>query len=342
MKLSRPYFGLVCLLPAAFGLLLLSGCKSGFGGDDGFSWKNPFTSSKSEDSEREVAKKEPAKKKEVAKKDDTASPAFAEDTSRARNLEKAGKYEEARTVYQRLIVKYPERYEPYHRLAVVADRQKRFLEAQGLYAEAIRLNPKNPDLFNDLGYCQFLQGRLDKAEASLLKAVSLAPSNPKYRNNLGMVYGHQGRYDEALAQFRRAGSESDAYYNLAFVKAAKDDVEGAKECFNLALAADPTFEPARRALASFRKADENPVAAMESGPSMENGTYWVPYNEDGEDKSKTQTASLNTPSTDETSSPDSRTAKATTATKPMRTTSQSQLRRAREDATSRLQQGYSE
>ena len=57
-----------------------------------------------------------------------------------RNLERTGKHEEARQIYERLVAGCPRRYEAYHRLAVVADRQRRHREAQALYSQAIRLH----------------------------------------------------------------------------------------------------------------------------------------------------------------------------------------------------------
>jgi Flp pilus assembly protein TadD len=195
----------------------------------------------------------------------------------ARGLEEAGKYEEAREIYQEMIVANQHRYEPYHRLGVVADRQRKFREAEALFGQAIQRNPANPELFNDLGYCFFLQGRLEKSERALLKAVGLSPSSSRFRNNLGLVYGYQGRDADALDEFRRAGNEAEAYYNLAFVLAGRDDMSGAKDCFRLALAADPTCDRARRALAAFEKHEQDPQGLTDFGPIVENGIRWVPY-----------------------------------------------------------------
>lgn len=260
---------LIRLMPVLCGLLLLAGCKSG---PDSWSFAvdNPFKSSVVSDSGRP----------EKGVTDE--GPGFALQLTQGRNLGKAGKYEEARKVYEKLIVAYPDRFEPYHRLGVVADRQKRYREAQALYAQAIRREPGNADLFNDLGYSLFLQGKLRKAEVAILKAVALSPSDARYRNNLGMVLGHLERYEEALAEFRRAGSDADAYYNLAFVLTAKNRVEDASDCFRLALAADPAHEPSRRALESFEGDEESPDALVDNGPIVENGVRWVPYGEDGE------------------------------------------------------------
>ena len=288
------------LLPACCLVALVSGCQTGPDGNWTLSVKNPVKgvqtlAKKSKDSLSSlVADKTP---EEPANK-------FAQEMARARNLERAGKYEEARPIYEGLIADYPDRYEPRHRLGVVADRQRRYREAQALYSEAIRLEPNNPDVFNDLGYCLFLQGQLDKSESALLKSVSLSPADSRYRNNLGMVYGHQGRYEEALDQFRSAGSEADAYYNLAFVLAAKEEVEGAKNCFRLALAADPTYDRARAALKSFERFEKDPEGLTDNSPAMENGVPWVPYVEGSESQTDdVRTASHTSPSASSRSGP---------------------------------------
>ena len=111
---------------------------------------------------------------------------------------------------------------------------------------------REPDLFNDLGYSFFLQGKLDKAEIAVGKAVALRPTEPKYHNNLALIYGHQRRFDEAWNEFRRAGGEAEAWYNMAFIKSSLNDFEGAKACFRRALAIDPSHDRARRALRAFR------------------------------------------------------------------------------------------
>jgi Tfp pilus assembly protein PilF len=211
---------------------------------------------------------------------------YFQELGKAKQFEQVKKLPEARAVYERLISAYPHRFEAYHHLALVADCQKRHQEAQALYAEAIRLNNRDPGLFNDLGYSFYLHGKLDKAENALLKAVAMRPAEAKYRNNLGLVYGHQGRYDEAWEQFRRAGSEADAYYNLAFVKASQNDFSAAKDSFRRALATDPTHEQARRALRAFELAETQPESLSDLEALADTGTNWIPYVEPGEGPSE--------------------------------------------------------
>ena len=205
---------------------------------------------------------------------------LAMELANGRNLERAGKWEKAREVYEKLIKEYPGEAGPYHRLGVVADQQKRHTEAQRLLSEAIRLAPQDAEMFNDLGYCFYLQGKLPKAESALLKAVHLAPDEGRFRNNLGLVLGHQQRYDEAFRQFAAAGSEADAFYNLAFIHASQRQDQQAMHCFELALASDPSHEAARTALDSFRRHD-GPAAAEELLAAA-SGVRYVPFQENGD------------------------------------------------------------
>ena len=195
----------------------------------------------------------PAKKpsKEEAEKE----AKFARVLAQGRSLERLGKLDEARKIYERLIVEFPDRYEPYHRLGVVSDRQMRYLEAEALYSQAIRLNPTNPDLFNDLGYCYLLQGKPDKAERALLKAIGMVPASQRYRNNLGLAYGLQGRYQEALEQFRRAGGEADAWYNLAYVQWMRNDLDLSQQSLENAIALNPAHTAARESLTRLSSGD---------------------------------------------------------------------------------------
>ncbi len=190
-----------------------------------------------------------------------------------KNLERVKKWDEARAVYQPLIAARPDRYEAYHRLAVVADRQQRYSEAEALYSQAIRLSPGNPELFNDLGYSFLLQNEFGKAEVAILKAVAIAPANERYRNNLGLACGFQGRYDEAMDQFRKGGNEADACCNMAFILAQRGEVALAEQYLRNALAQDPQHKAARRALESLYATPEQSDETLLS----QGARRWEPY-----------------------------------------------------------------
>ena len=257
-------------------VVLLAGCQGGFGCNGTGPQDYSFDGDK-------PALRIPGLPGKPAPKAASADKFHAE-LAKGQNLQRAGKLDEARKIYEPLIADYPQHYQAFHGLAVVADQQRRHREAEALYAQAIRLNGREAQLFNDLGYCLLLQGELAKAESALLKAVTLRPADSRCRNNLGLVLGHLGRYDDALEQFRHGGSEADAFYNLAFVWAARNENDEAKRCFHLALEADPAHELARRALTEFERYEADPHG-VDDWPVEEDGTRWVAYVEGTEDES---------------------------------------------------------
>jgi len=200
--------------------------------------------------------------------------------AKARNLERNGRLTEARDIYTHLTRQFPGAAEPFRRLAVVADRQRRHNEALSLYQRALAIDPLDAETLNDLGYCYYLQGQLRKAEAAVLKATRLARREPRYHNNLGLIYGAQQRFDEALDAFRRAGSEADAQHNLAFVYTMQNKIDEAKSCFRRALAADPSHDKSRKALAAFDQYERDPEAAELA--VLDRDPHYVPYVEGSE------------------------------------------------------------
>jgi tetratricopeptide (TPR) repeat protein len=192
------------------------------------------------------------------------------------NFERSGDWKQAREVYEEIRKQNPENVEAAHRLAVVADAQRRHVEAEQLFLLALERQPRNAALLADLGYCYYLQGQLPKAESALAKATKLEPENHRYWNNLGLVLGHQGRHEEALDCFRKTGSEADAYYNLAFIYSSQERIADAKRSFQTALASDPTHR-AREALESFDEYERLPKDLRDMDDLATDGVRYVPY-----------------------------------------------------------------
>jgi tetratricopeptide (TPR) repeat protein len=205
---------------------------------------------------------------------------------RGRNFERSGDYDKARQLYEDLAGKHPNEPQIAHRLGVVADFQRRHAEAEHFFQMALQSDPRNAEVLGDLGYCYFLQGQLNKAESALTKATLLEPASKRNRNNLGLVLGHLGRHEEALAHFKLANSEADAYYNLAFIFAAQERVDESKECFQMALNADPTHRPSREAIASFAEYEQLPDHMRDLDTLADSDVRWVPYVEGGNSQSE--------------------------------------------------------
>lgn len=241
-------------------------------------------------SEREAAvKSKPASKKKADAESQDGQIAL--DMLRGRGMEQSGEHDKARKLYEGLRQQYPDNLEVVHRLGVVADAQRRHGEAEGMFLYVLQREPRNADVLADLGYCYFLQGQLTKSESALAKAVRIEPGNPRFLNNLGLVVGHQGRHEEALAHFMKAGTEADAYYNLAFVYASQEQGAKAKECFEMALNEDPTHGKSREALRSFEEFERLPAHLREDTEMLTDGRVkYVPYIEGAGDQNAVQQA----------------------------------------------------
>lgn len=243
---------------------------------------SPWATVRAADQAEATPVKKTAKKSKSSAASDAAQSQVAIDLLRGRGLEQSGEYDKARKLYESLRQQHPDNLEVVHRLGVVADAQRRHGEAEGYFLYVLQREPKNAAALADLGYCYYLQGQLTKAESALSKAVKLEPSNPRFRNNLGLVVGNQGRFDEALAHFQAGGTEADAYYNLAFLYASRDQAEKAKECFLAALNEDPTHGKSREALRSFEEFERLPKHMQEDDLLVDSRVKYVPYVEDGE------------------------------------------------------------
>jgi len=210
---------------------------------------------------------------------------------KARMHEQADEHEKARQVYERLVLQFPEQSEPFYRLAVSRDREKKHGDAQRLYQRALQLDPGNPEVMNSLGYSYFLSGNLELARQMQEQAVARDPGNKLFRNNLGMTLGHLQMYQPALDQFVAAGGEDDAYYNLAFVYSTQGKFEQAKECFRRTMEVNPRHEAARTALESFERFERNPDAMNETLLAADGKRgYWEAYKEDGAGEAVAQAA----------------------------------------------------
>jgi len=262
---------LIVLAVAASGV----GCANMPGRDWFTSWKPSLPSPGAT-----VAKEEKIAKNGTAAPNETA---IAMEIARARNFEKGGQWDKARKVYEELRKKHPENATIAHRLGIVADSERRHGEAEQLFLFALERQPNDAQLINDLGYCYYLQGKLTQAEPYLRQAVAMQPANSRFRNNLGLTLGHMGLVKEALVEFRAAGNEADAMFNMAFIYASQDRVDDSKACFRYALAIDPTHQRAREALASFEEYENKPAALRDQELDLaEIGGRWVPYKEAGE------------------------------------------------------------
>ena len=127
----------------------------------------------------------------------------------------AGRYEEARRGFLKLLEKYGDNYENeavrqvvrtarmiLSNIAVIRDNLP---EAEEWLEQVLDEFPDDPGALNDLGYLWADQGKhLHRALEMIRKAVAAEPDNAAYLDSLGWVLYRLGRVEEALKYLERA------------------------------------------------------------------------------------------------------------------------------------------
>jgi Flp pilus assembly protein TadD len=108
------------------------------------------------------------------------------------------------------------------------------------YRNALSGHPHVGDVYNNLGVSHSLAGQYESAVAAFRKALVNGAPEDKVRNNLALALAKLGRHDEAFQAFRHSG-DAQAYNNLGCVFMEQGNYEKAADCFEKAIALQPTF-----------------------------------------------------------------------------------------------------
>jgi len=141
---------------------------------------------------------------------DMESPlAHTAQLSIARNLDRMGRFEEARDVLRRLADRYPDDSEPLVELGDLLRKHEQFSDAVEVYDEAFErigtLEPHHWRLLYARGIALERDTQWARAEADFLKALKFEPDQPFVLNYLGYSWVEQGRnYEDAERMIRKA------------------------------------------------------------------------------------------------------------------------------------------
>lgn len=140
-----------------------------------------------------------APKKFTTPLDIAGGPAASELSVRGQDFLQAGKYEEARVVFEKSVI----------------------------------LEPRNAEAYNNLGLALKKLGKNDEAFDQYRKALSLNPQCVECTNNLGVLYLSNRDLVEAENQFRKAmelkGDYAEPYFHMGLLLEARGDLSGAKK-----------------------------------------------------------------------------------------------------------------
>jgi len=116
---------------------------------------------------------------------------------------RAGRHEEAQSLWRRLLQDQPQRADATHLLGLSVLACGQFEEAQQILAGVVALDPGSADAHSNLGFALINLKRYDEARASLEKSVALQPNSATAQRNLGIVLLHLELTEPAIAALAR-------------------------------------------------------------------------------------------------------------------------------------------
>ena len=183
-------------------------------------------------------------------------PAFAEARANLGNvLAATGRLAEAMTEYSTALRLDPSMTEAELGLGAALINQQRPADALPHYEAAVRARPEMAEAHSGLGAALALTGHDDQAIAEYQKALAIAPGLASAHVNLAAVLVRQGKIDEAIDQLTQAlaaDARQPAWHvELAQLLVERGRIADARTHLQAALAIDPSFAPARQALAAI-------------------------------------------------------------------------------------------
>ena len=187
--------------------------------------------------------------------------AFEKAFQRANGMAEKGDIEGASRAFQLMTQDFPDRYEPYHRLALIVEREGDEDTATALYEEALRRRPKDAAFFNDYGWYLLTLQKYSEAHTLLYQAVNLDGQEKKYQNNLACCLAFERRYDEAFMMYKKSanGNSAEAHLNLARNQILLEDAEATRTNLQKALVFDSENSEAKRLLKVLDESQAQPA-----------------------------------------------------------------------------------
>jgi hypothetical protein len=198
-------------------------------------------------------------------------PDVAAQIRQAVELENAGRREEARALYRRIVRTDPASVRGWTNLGNVEAAEGRHAEAEEAYRRAIALAPDHRDALNNLAWLLYETGaRLEEAEALATRAVAEGgPDRPFAQDTLGRIQLARGCCADAARTFHEALSGRSASSLAPTLRSALllgrgeaeracGRLEDARGSFEQVLQAEPDARTAQAARAALETLPKRP------------------------------------------------------------------------------------
>lgn len=181
-------------------------------------------------------------------------------------LHKSGKLEDAKKIYQDLIIKNPNNFEIINLLGVIFLQQKKYKESIVLIKRAISINPNHHALYNNLGVVYKELQKYSKAIDNFNKAIQLNSTYAEAYNNLGIVLKKKHNYEEAYKNYKESiklnPAYPEAYNNLGLLYAEIKDLKNALINFDKAIQLNIKYTEAYKNRANTHSLKKNYLLAI--------------------------------------------------------------------------------
>jgi len=230
-----------------------------------------------------------SKQRRAGKRSATGTGArVPEPLARAIALQKAGHFEVAQALYEKILRLQPRHFDALHLSGLVALELNAPNRAVELISRAIEVNPRHAPAHHNLAITLAELGQFDAALRSYDRALELEPSNAKTHNDRGNALADLGRNAEALAAYDSAvaldAGYAEAHYNRSCALLALGQSREALASCERALALRPDYAKAlnnlgialgnlgrtAEALAAFERAT---IAAADYADAINNAAF---------------------------------------------------------------------
>ena len=172
--------------------------------------------------------------------------------NQATALHRAGRLDEAATVYNQLLTLKPDFAEGHGNLGNVLAALGKHDAAVLAYRKALKIRRDFLEALLGLGNALKAQGHLEEAVAAYRSALSIKPEFPAALHNLGGALRALGQREQAIAAFARAVAQQPDFFqarnNLGSLYFEEEQWQKAEDAFSLVVAAQPLFEKAHNNL----------------------------------------------------------------------------------------------
>lgn len=170
----------------------------------------------------------------------------------AKDLQRNGRLEDARRIYDALLEAQPDHADALHFSGVLAHQQGRSEEAAERMGRSLRHEPDRADYHSNHGIVLDALGRTDEAIAAYRRAIALDAAHPNAHNNLAVLLAARGELDRAERALRAAiridPEHRDALTNLGGLLVRRGRTREAVLHLCRATVLDPTYAEARLVL----------------------------------------------------------------------------------------------